>query len=383
MYLDFAKAFDKVSHSKLLSKLQRIGIGGNLFRVIKSYLTNRKQYVQLGSVKFSLLEIASGVPQGSLLGPLLFLINFMDLPVGISTVPYMFADDSKLLDILKRNAYSPAQEDLQILERWCTANSMAFNASKCHMTFGTNSQSPALKLNNIYLEQSRSEKDLGTTVSDTLKWTSHVQKVCDKANKVFHMVKRNVSRLLPYQQKLHLYKSMVLPILCYGSPAWCPSKTDMRNIESVQRRATNWIIDFNDLSYKERLTALNLLRISLYLQVIDLLFFSRLINGDYMINLDHYLSSTPASLYATRSSTTLRYSLRKKRLDISRTKFWHRVPRLCNLLPDYVNFHQYIGLKSRLLKFLWSYFNNNFDIQNTCSWRFACNCNLCRNVIPR
>ena len=118
----------------------------------------------------------------------------------------------------------------------------------------------------------------------------------------------------------------------------------MRTIEPVQRRATNWILDFNDLSYKERLTALNLLRISLYLQVIDLLFFSRLINGDYMINLDHYLSSTPASLYTTRSSTTLRYSLRKKRLDISRTNFWHRVPRLCNLLPDYVNFHQYIGL---------------------------------------
>ena len=112
VYLDFAKAFDKVTHSKLLSKLQRIGIGGNLFRVIKSYLTNRKQYVQLGSVKSSLLEITSGVPQGSLLGPLLFLIYVMDLPVGISTAPYMFADDSKLLDILKRNAYSPAQEDV-------------------------------------------------------------------------------------------------------------------------------------------------------------------------------------------------------------------------------------------------------------------------------
>ena len=208
VYLDFAKAFDKVSHSELLSKLHRIGIGGNLFRVIKSYLTNRKQNVQLGSVKSSLLEITSGVPQGSLLGPLLFFIYVKDLPDGISTLPYMFADDSKLLDILKRNAYSPAQEDLQILERWCTANSMEFNASKCHiMTFGANSQSPALKLNNIYLEQSRSEKDLGITVSDTLKWTSHVQKVCDKANKVFHMVKRKVSRLLPYQQKLHLYKS--------------------------------------------------------------------------------------------------------------------------------------------------------------------------------
>ena len=144
---------------------------------------------------------------------------------------------------------------------------------------------------------------------------------------MFHMVKRNVSRLLPYQQKLHLYKSMVLPILSYGIPAWCPSKTDMRTIESVQRRATNWILDFNDLSYKERLAALNLLPISLCLQVIDLLFFSWLINGDYMIDLDHYLSSTPASLYATRSSTTLNYNLRKVRLDISGTNFWHRVPR--------------------------------------------------------
>ncbi len=242
VYLDFAKAFDKINHLVLLAKLSRLGIGGKLLGVIRSYLKGRKQFVKMGDAQSPSLDVTSGVPQGSILGPLLFIIYVSSLPDDISTMPFMFADDTKLLSIRKQNEDSTLQRDLHYLENWCREHFMEFNIDKCHVINFSNKNSNNLKLYGTFLDQSNVEKDLGVYVCDNMKWKEHIKIACTMANKVLNLIKRNVGNQINSYHKLNLYNSIVLPILSYASPASSPSKGDLTTIEHVQLRATIWIL---------------------------------------------------------------------------------------------------------------------------------------------
>ena len=283
VYLDFSKAFDKINHSILLQKLQHLGVGGNLLKIIKSYLSGRKQYVQIGEATSGFLLVTSGVPQGSILGPLLYLIYVMDITDGLLSLSFLFADDTKLLSIRDKVCSSFLQQDLQLLETWCDLNDMFFNVDECHLLSFTKNCPSSLILYNEELKTVSSEKDLGIIISTSLKWSEHITCICGKSNRVLSMLKRNSARRLHWRQRLNMYKSMVLPILSYGFCVWSLSKADMKSLEQVQRRASDWILGYPELNHKQRLFALNILPLSMYFQISDLLMLCKLLSKKYNV----------------------------------------------------------------------------------------------------
>ena len=130
LYLDFKKAFDTVPHDLLINKVENLGVGGNFLKIVASYLSNRKQYVKVNDSESETVPVTSGVPQGSLLGPLLFIIYINDLPQQTSKCSaFGYADDFKLVSTNPANI----QSDLEKIEKWCHNNKMQLNESKCHI----------------------------------------------------------------------------------------------------------------------------------------------------------------------------------------------------------------------------------------------------------
>ena len=272
VYLDFSKAFDKIDHSILLNKLHSLGVRSRLQKVLTSYLNGRTQFVEVNGVQSATLPILSGVPQGSLLGPLLFLIYSFDFCEELASDAFTFADDAKLLSIRKR--LSPPhvlQHDMQLLHRWSEKNKLPFNLEKCHVLTFTKT-SLQVFIGDHLLTHSTEEKYLGVMITNDLKCNTHIFSRCKKAHCVLHMLMRNVSPLASWRTKCDLYMSMVLPVLTYCSPVWSPSKAALTKLEQVQTRSTAWILSY-DCTYRDRLIFLNLLPLTLNFQVYDLLTF--------------------------------------------------------------------------------------------------------------
>ena len=200
IFLDLRKAFDSVPHTELLLKLWRIGITGRLWSWFRGYLSQRQHYVHIDNTSSPLLPVKSGVPQGSILGPLLFLIYINDLPECINYAScYLFADDSKVLkSIFTTNDCSQLQMDLTSLEAWCNAWKLRLNQSKSthlRLSFSNRTNSPHNCHYNIagaQLQSVRSQRDLGVVISNTLSWQQHYTKLCQKAYNALHLIKRTL-----------------------------------------------------------------------------------------------------------------------------------------------------------------------------------------------
>ena len=274
IYLDFAKAFDKVDHRLLLSKMKRMGFHEKIVRWIESFLTDRKQCVVLNGVSSTEAAIISGVPQGTVLGPLLFIlfINDMKLCVTGSMIRF-FADDTRIL----RHIYSVTdaeilQHDLDCVIRWAKSNNMALHEDKFELLihkhcpqstlfehpFSILSQTYQVSSGNI-LYPSRIVKDLGVMIAADLSWTSHVSAIAQRGGKVAAWV-LSAFRTRDRVTMLTLYKSLVRSHLEYCCPLWNSSKiADIQVLEGVQRTFTARIAGVQHLNYWERLKALNLM----------------------------------------------------------------------------------------------------------------------------
>ena len=260
IYLDFAKAFDRVPHLRLISKLESIGISGNLLGWITDFLSNRKQSVVLNGARSSQRDVTSGIPQGSVLGPILFIIFINDMPNVIDSEIKIFADDTKLFRaITSIEDNEKLQEDLNALNEWSRKWQLGFNTSKCKtLHYGTNNKQFTYLLDGDTIENSTLEKDLGVTFDLKLKFSEHVGIITRKANSRLAIIKRTMHNLTP-NIFLPLYKTLVRPILEYCSAVWNPMlMKDRIEIEKVQRRATKLIPSLCNLEYSERLYRLNL-----------------------------------------------------------------------------------------------------------------------------
>ena len=260
VFLDFSKAFDKVSHTKLIHKLKGIGVKGNVLNWITSFLTGRVQRVKVNSSHSTWGDVSSGVPQGSVLGPVLFIIFINDLPFGIKTNCKLFADDSKIY------GKATTEEDRQLIQNdidacfnWANLWSMQFHPKKCKvMHFGRNNPKHIYLMGNNIINVTHEEKDLGITITDNLNWRRQTAICVKKANRTMGMIKHTFSHI-DKEMFTTLYSTLIRPQLEYCPQVWSPHhKRDINLLEGVQRRATKMIPELQCLSYEERLASLKL-----------------------------------------------------------------------------------------------------------------------------
>ena len=242
--LDFSKAFDKVNHEKLLYKLHQYGITGNVLQWARGFLCHRTQTVVVDGDESSEVQITSGVPQGSVLGPILFLAYINDLPNHVTSKVRLFADDTALyLSLNKQTNSNSLQQDLNNLLVWEHLWDMEFNPSKCQVIQISRARRPlqtSYTLHGQTLENTPHAKYLGITITNRLDWTTHIDNIINKANRSLCFIKRNIKT--KYQKTREMaYNTRVRPQVEYASCAWDPYvKHHINKIEMVRRRAARW-----------------------------------------------------------------------------------------------------------------------------------------------
>ena len=267
IYLDFSKAFDKVDFNVLLQKLSRLGIGGVIYKWIEQFLTNRRQCVGVNGFISAFVEVLSGVPQGSVLGPLLFLVMMEDIDDSVvHAIIKSFADDTRaMMGIESSTDMVNLQNDLNQIYSWAKANNLQFNDLKFElMQYGDNESvkdsHQYLSSSSVPIESSSIVKDLGIKMSDDCSFKTHIDSVVDDAKSRAGWVLRTFKDRRPLTM-LTLWKSMVLPKLEYCSQLWCPTKKgDILKLEDVQRCFVRKICfyDNGNINYWERLSELGL-----------------------------------------------------------------------------------------------------------------------------
>lgn len=196
VFLDISKAFDKVWHRGLLLKLRQFGVQGNLLQWFTSYLEHRKQQVVVGGVTSAALLIAAGVPQGSILGPLLFLIYINDLVDKLQCDPHLFADDTFLLDFFVNPVLSSIRvnRDLAIIREWGVLWKVFFNPIKTMYMLASKKTRPIIYpdpvFNGIPIKRVDSHKHLGLYITQNFTWTHHIDCTLVKASKRLHLITR-------------------------------------------------------------------------------------------------------------------------------------------------------------------------------------------------
>ena len=240
--LDFSKAFDTVPHKKLLHKLTQYGIDGNINSWLCDFLTNRQMRVVVDGVESESVPVASGVPQGTVLGPILFLCHINDLPDSVKSTVRLFADDCLLYRSIKSRAdHDTLQKDLSNLEAWANTWGMRFNAKKCYILSINQKSSHFYQLNNHILQQVPENPYLGVTISEDMKWSTHISNITKKANSTLGFLRRNLKHC-PESCRKTAYLALVRSTLEYSSIIWDPHlQKDIYKLEKVQRQAARFI----------------------------------------------------------------------------------------------------------------------------------------------
>ena len=335
VYLDFCKAFDKVPHCRLGKKLETHGIDGNVRNWIINWLRHRRQRVCVDGECSDWEEVSSGVPQGSVLGPVLFLIYINDLDEGIISKIGKFADDSKLGKSINSAAdVSLLANDLSTLVEWSNQWQMTFNVEKCAvMHLGKNNNQHQYRLGDNILKGSVNERDLGVIVDRTMKFSEQANSAVTKANATLGMIRRTIT----CKNKdiiTRLYKALVRPKLEYCVQAWRPYlRKDIDKMERVQHRATKMIEECKGLCYEDRLKVTGLTTLEDRRERGDMIEVFKTLRGINKID-----ESSLFQLANNSRTRGHRFKLAKARskLDIRKNFFSQRVVNSWNGLPESV-----------------------------------------------
>ena len=263
-FMDFRKAFDAVPHERLMYKLQKYGIKGQLLNWIRNFLSGRSQYVKINNTKSEERPVTSGVPQGSVLGPMLFIFFINDLPNVCSVTTKIYADDTKAYTSINCDEdHTRLQQSIDEMYNWTQTWQLHFNSSKCKILHvGENNPKHKYFIGNgnsrHEIETTSLEKDLGVYVDTDLNFESHIEYIVKRASSKKATILRNFS----YRSKnvlIPLYKALVRPILEYANTVWDSSyRNQVKLVESVQRSFTRHILEVKNLPYEDRLRKLGL-----------------------------------------------------------------------------------------------------------------------------
>lgn len=387
IYLDFSKAFDKVPHNHLLLKLRSIGITGNLWNFFKSYLFDRTHCVSINSQTSSYLPVLSGVPQGSILGPLLFLIYINDLPASVSSsTVLLFADDNKCFKTINCPSDSDLlQSDLDSLSNWSQLWNLPFNTNKSLLLRFTSSQcsrptyASDYHLNNSIISSSNQHRDLGVIFSSDLSWKDHYSTISSKAYRIMGLLRRSFSSSSSVATKKTLYISLIRSKITYASQIWHPHLlNDVSTLERIQRRATKFILNDYTSDYKSRLQSLHLLPLMMTLEIYDVLFFIKSYQAPQpCFNISNWVHFNRSK---TRSSSNSKLYQPVAASSLSRHHYFNRLPRLWNALPVIDLTLSLVTIKKHLTNFLWSHFQDHFNPDIPCTFHFVCPCNKCSST---
>jgi hypothetical protein len=317
IYLDIAKAFVTVSTQKLMYKLSYFGLSTRFLRWIESYLIDRHQFVEVDGSASSICGVTSGVPQGSLLGPILFLIYINDIcqAVNFSSIK-IFADDSKIyLCFANRLDTDLLAADLASISDWASKNQLKIAIQKCSVLhLGRRNPMVEYYLNEQILPAVETVSDLGIEISSNLKSSKHVNLVVNKANKVVNVIFRVFRSRKPSILK-KLFMSLVRSKLEYATEVWNPYlMKDIKLLEGVQRNFTRRIPACFGMSYADRLKFLNLESLELRRLHRDLKMTYCILNGlvelkaeeFFTVSLHQATRSNSRKLYMPRFSTDAR-----------------------------------------------------------------------------
>ena len=261
VFCDISKAFDRVWHKGLLHKLSHIGISGDLLQWFKSYLSDRRQRVVLNGVTSDWASVLAGVPQGSILGPLLFLIYINDIVNGITSSIRLFADDTSLYIVVDNpvTAAHLLNTDLDTISKWAADWLVDFNPAKTTSLLITRKLQPQLhpplEMNSITLKEASTHKHLGITFSSSCTWSEHINNITDTAWKrlnIIRALKFKISRLALEK----LYTAYVRPLLEYSDSVWDNCSNDCkRQLECIHNEAARIVSGATKLCSIEKMLA--------------------------------------------------------------------------------------------------------------------------------
>ena len=291
IYTDLSAAFDKLNHRIAVAKLEKLGIGGPLLRWFESYLSDRDLKVNIDGILSSPFTCWSGIPQGSHLGPLVFLIYFNDVNILLKGPRLSFADDLKLYSKVKDPSDASAlQNQLSIFNNWCSNNRMLLNPDKCEVITFSRKLNPLIhdyKLSNVSLRRENCVKDLGVLLDSKLTFKQHVSFVFDKACRNLGFIMRTGKHFNDIYCLKALYCALVRSNLEYCVTVWSPFyQNGTSRIETVQRRFIRfalrrlpWSDPFRLPSYEQRCRLIDLDTLQSRRDVIRALFVSDLLTA--------------------------------------------------------------------------------------------------------
>ena len=355
IYLDFKKAFDSVPHKRLIEKLKGYGIKDNLLSWIQDFLSERTQYVTVNNNKSQSVPVTSGVPQGSVLGPTLFIYFINDLPSVCEALVKIFADDAKSFNyILSEEDCLKLQRTLNSLKEWSNIWLLDFNATKCNVLhLGKNNKKYQYYMKNgdelTKLNKSEFEKDLGVNIDTNLDFKIHIKTTVKKARSAAGIINRHIINKTP-KFMVQLFKSMVRPIIEYANVVWAPYlKKDIVLLESVQRHFTKKISGMKDKSYEERLIYLKLPSLQYRRLRGDLIEVYKILHNIYdPVTTKKLLTKVP-STSVTRKSNSLNLTKQRTNKNAYKNFFTNRINNVWNNLPnDIVNAKSLNIFKNRI-----------------------------------
>ena len=394
IYFDFAKAFDSVNHDLILKKLKiNYKIDGRLLKFLRSYLSGREQCVLVDSCKSDIKPVLSGVPQGSILGPILFVLFINDLPVGLnsSTNLVLYADDTKIWRSIKSyNDYCSLQDDICLLNSWAISNKMKFHPSKCKVLSIPGKKFskkclpvPFIKfqysLSQVPLDYTDSETDLGVVINQNFRFQDHITRLLSKANQKFGLLKRNCSFVRDEKRRRALYLALVRSQFEHCSPIWRPTnKTLLDKLDAFQKKCIKWVLSEELTSYHsfdtyvQKCRQVKILPLSKRLDLNDLMLFHKIVNEQCSQKLPDYLTRyTGNSRLRSCHHDSLSYIASIVQVhnngSLLNKSFFYRTHSLWNTIPFEIRGHSCpVTFKSALKDHFWQeLLSNELDNSHT------------------